>query len=205
MTYVFVDDKTKLPKKAVDNYYPTDPEFIKKFIEEYWDEFFHRRKWILDPGCGDGNWGSVLHDMTTTLSYLTNIIGVEINETLAKKAISHGYKAVHIKKFQEFEHSTPLDLVFGNPPFDQHVDFINHALELTVDGGFVVFLLPTLYIAGNRRYNKIYKNNGFYKMIIPTKRVKFIGHGNSPMKDTAIFVWKKGYFGSSTVEWIQNE
>lgn len=208
MTYVFVDDKSKLPKRAVDNYYPTDPKFIKQFYKKYFNELIKGAIYILDPGCGDGGWGRELKQLMTNPYVLA---GIDINQDLLYQC-GHYYTFTHKTEYQNF---TPMpmeshlngkvDLIIGNPPFDQHIEFIEKSFDLIDDDGYIALLFPTLYIAGNKRYNSVYKDCGFYKMVIPTKRVRFIGHGNSPMKDMAMFIWKKGYGGNPTVEWLEIE
>lgn len=101
---------------------------------------------ILEPSCGDGALGKVIHEYWP----LCDVIGVEIDPERAAAAFSSGvFQYVHIGDFMTRARPVPMyDAVIMNPPFDKNawIEHASRAWAMTLeDGGIFAAILPASY------------------------------------------------------------
>ena len=98
-----------------------------------------------------------------------------------------------------------------NPPFSQHIAFIEKAKEVVTEK--FCFLLPTTYLTGKERYAKVYadKSYGLSKIYIfvksPNLTHEYSDEDNAfygGLTRVGWFVFEKGYSGPAMLDWIDN-
>lgn len=175
-------------KRAEADFYETPHDIISSFIDAWEDAPNFAGLRILDP-CSGGRQamsGQILK-MPPYAHVLrrygaTNVSTIDIRQESAAQ-VKQDY--LQMPKTPEF------DLVISNPPFSLAREFVEHSLENTVKGGYVVFLLR-LNILGSQRRHEWWQDRIPFAIYVHSKRPRFFG-GGSDATEYAHFVWKKGY------------
>ena len=182
----------------------TPIECVKKMIDYIPDEFWHRENIrILDPCCGNGNFGAYCQ-------YKTDLDNIWFNELNPKrynncKKILH---PVHICKGDAFHlrkgFSGTWDLIMANPPYSGggnknrslSNEFIEYFIDFLNDGGYLCFITPNnwmTYNNNNTTLKKLLTNGSF--VVIDNDAKKFFPNVGSSF---TIFVWQKNVFDNRT-------
>lgn len=122
---------------------------------------------ILDPCCGNGNFGGYI----STLTNLNNIYFNEISEKRIENLVHYFGEDINLtqKDFLKFDVSIDgtFNLIVANPPYAKFMDdgtrasknhnlsraFIEKALELTKDNGYILFIVPNNWMSFADRNN----------------------------------------------------
>ena len=84
------------------------------------------------------------------------------------------------------------DLIIGNPPFNQAIEFVEKCLGLLKPGGRLIFLLRTAFMESDQRFEfwqqEDHQLAGLYTL---HKRPSFTGHGTDATS-YSWFVWQPG-------------
>lgn len=102
------------------------------------------------------------------------------------------------------------ECIITNPPYKYATEFVRHSLELLPEGGLCIMFLKTTFLEGQKRYNDIFSVTPplyvlqFKKRVLCAKNGKFqrMRDGGGSAVSYAWFVWRKGYEGKTTIEWI---
>lgn len=181
------------------DFYATDPIAIDVLFQESILKdmgILYHSDIIWECAAGAGN----LSDRLTELGFVV----------YATDLIDRGSNRV--KPGVDFLQCTELpcdcNIILTNPPFKYATEFAQKALELLPDGGFYIAFMNISYIAGQKRYNSIYKN-GSLKYFCPfVKRVECWRnndkeqYGGRAMVDFAWYIFKKGYRGMPNLIWL---
>lgn len=135
-------------KRRAHDYYQT-PDWCTQAVLDYCGEAFSGAKRILDPGCGIGEIFSVVLEDYPNLQ----VVGVEIQRRLAKKACGRGAKIIRadfLKTTRVFE-LAPYDVIIMNPPFSFVVEFWALSMTLLKPGGSLLMFGRTGTIEGRLR------------------------------------------------------
>lgn len=169
------------------DYYGTDPRSTKALLQV---ETFNHNIW--EPCAGHHLIANVLKEN-----------GYEVKTT---DIADYGF-GDELSNFLEFNGAFAGDIV-TNPPYGLSTDFAIKALEVVKPGAKVAMFLRTLFLEGESRYNKLFKEN-------PPKYVYiFINRQTSSKVDdfsvgSAVsyswFVWEKGFNGEPTIKFIKSE
>lgn len=104
-------------------------------------------------------------------------------------------------------HEFPGDIV-TNPPYGLSTEFAVKALETVAPGRKVAMFLRTLFLEGNKRYEKLFKENPPKTVYIFTNR-QVSDKNDDFSKGSAVsyawFVWIKGWKGNPEIKWIKSE
>ena len=107
----------------------------------------------------------------------------------------------------EDKHDLALDIV-TNPPYGLSTEFACKALEVVAPGRKVAMFLRTLFLEGNKRYEKLFKENPPKTVYIFTNR-QVSDKNDDFNKGSAVsyawFVWEKGWRGNPEIKWIKSE
>ena len=96
---------------------------------------------IVDPGCGTGVW----IDSTRKAYKNTPVYFYAID--LEPNVVNSLDIEIHKTNYLSWRPSSmTIDLVAGNPPFNQAEEFVTHSLHMCRDGGYVFFLLRLAYL-----------------------------------------------------------
>lgn len=178
------------------DFYATDPIAIDVLLKDFELLKFDANKVVWECAAGTGN----LSDRLTELGFIV----------YATDLIDRGNSRV--KPGVDFLQCTELpcncNVILTNPPFKYATEFAQKALELLLDGGFYIAFMNISYIAGQKRYNSIYKN-GSLKYFCPfVKRIECWRnsdkekYGGRAMVDFAWYIFKKGYGGLPNLVWL---
>ena len=170
------------------DYYGTDPRSTKALLKV---ETFQHEVW--EPCAGHHLMVNVLREA----GY--HVLATDIAE----------YDGVQHAKmdFLNIEGEWDGDII-TNPPYGLSTDFAVKALELVKPGAKVAMFLRTLFLEGNKRYEKLFKENPPKYVYVFTNR-QVSDKGDDFNKGSAVsyswFVWVKGYQGPTEIRWISSE
>lgn len=188
-------------KREQDDFYATDPIALQMLLSScsIWLKFqFSLAKktqaTIWECACGNGNLAKIL------VSYSYNTIATDIKD--------RGYGATG-------EHHDFLKSHFGlarhiltNPPYSLATEFIEHALDILPEGGLYIALMNITYLAGQKRYQRVYSKGSLREIYVFSKRVECWKNGERPkdkcgsIANYAWYVFQKGYNGHPTLYWL---
>ena len=81
-----------------------------------------------------------------------------------------------------------VDLIMGNPPFSQALQFMTHSLPRCKT---LMFLLPLNFLASKKRYKDIFSKNPPDTLFVLAKRPSFSGDGRTASQDYGWFIWQQ--------------
>ncbi len=182
----------------------TPMECVKTMIDYIPDEFWQRASIkVLDPCCGNGNFGAYCKFKTP----LNNIWFNEINPIRyanCKKILN----PAHINNEDFFKltgnFSAKWDLIMANPPYSGggnknrslSNDFLELAIDLLNDSGYLCFIVPNNWMTYNNNNTTLKKflTQGSF-IIIDNDAKKFFPQVGSSF---TIIVWQKGVLDNKT-------
>ena len=170
------------------DYYGTDPRSTKALLKV---ETFQHEIW--EPCAGH----HLMVDVIRDAGY--HVLATDIAE----------YDGVQHAKmdFLNIEGEWDGDII-TNPPYGLSTEFAVKALELVKPGAKVAMFLRTLFLEGNKRYEKLFKENPPRYVYVFTNR-QVSDKGDDFNKGSAVsyswFVWIKGYQGPTEIKWISSE
>lgn len=179
----------------------TPMECVKKMIDYIPSELWNRDEIrVLDPCAGNGNFGAYCMLKTS----LDNIWFNEINKIRydnCKKILNP--KHMESKDFLKMKEKN-WDLIMANPPYSGggnknrslSNEFIEHAIDLLNENGYLCFVTPNNWMTYNNNNTTLKKllEEGSFIVIDNDVKKYFKGVGSS----FTIFVWQKGVFSNRT-------
>jgi hypothetical protein len=166
------------------------------------DEFPHGHfKCGLDAGCGTGVWGKAMHNLQFNL-----LEGVDIEPNITDNIPF--YQQIHNGNFLEFDSSYKYDVIFGNPPYSLAQEFIECALNLVSEEGYVYFLLRLSFLEGIKRGRGFFQYHPPKKVYVSSRRPSFFSTNGRHTTDTlayAMFLWQKNYLGKPVLGFLDWE
>lgn len=182
----------------------TPMECVKKMIDYIPQELWQRKNIrVLDPCCGNGNFGAYCKFKTS----IDNIWFNEINPVRYSncKAILN---PIHIRMGDAFKLDGDFlgkwDLIMANPPYSGggnknrsiSNDFIEYSIDLLNDNGYLCFITPNNWMTFNNNNTTLKKllNNGSFCVIDNDAKKYFHNIGSS----FSIIIWQKNVFNNKT-------
>lgn len=153
---------------------------------------------IFDPGAGTGVWGKAARDKWPD----AEIGGCDIRDLPCPSDYNCWLPTYDFLS----RGGESVDLVMGNPPYKFAEKFCRKALALTREGGYALFLLRLAYLEGQARSRGFWRDFPPCAVHVLSARPSFITEGfNAGKTDAtayAIFLWRKGYKGLTTLDWL---
>ena len=180
----------------------TPMECVKTMIDyiptNFWD---NQNLKILDPCCGNGNFGAYSISKTNLDNIYFNDIDIRrINQ--CKNLLQP--KNIYTKDFLLFNEKE-WDLIMANPPYSGGGNknksisnlFIEHSIDILKDKGYLCFITPNNWMTYNNNNTTLKKllNNGSF-LVIDNDAKKFFPKVGSSF---TIFVWQKNIFNNITL------
>lgn len=178
----------------------TSMNLVKQMIDSIPSELWKRETIkVLDPCCGNGNFGAYCAFKTD----INNIWFYDINNTRLKlcRALLN---PLHIDNKDFLTVEDKFDLIMANPPYSGGGNknrslsnlFIEHAIDLLNDNGYLCFVTPNNWMTYNNNNTTLKKllNEGSFHIINNDVKKYFAGVGSS----FTVFVWQKNVFNIKT-------
>ncbi len=173
------------------DYYATEPKALEMLLEV---EKFNPYVW--ECACGGGHLSKILIDN-----------GYKVKSS---DIIDRGFEGTEVIDFlniskDEIKSDFPMDII-TNPPYKYAKEFVEKALEISMDSTKVAMFLKLTFLEGQARKKlfekyppaRIYVFSGKMKC---AKNGEFEGMGSSAVA-YAWFVWEKGFKGDPVIKWI---
>lgn len=182
--------------READCFYATDPKAVEMLIKAAPHIFYTARKNgtpIWEPACGTGNLAQPL----TKNGFVV----------YASDLKDRGFGEVHVDFLNTKIDNCP-PIILTNPPYSLATEFIEQALEILPNGGVYIALMNISYLAGQKRYDRVYSKGTLREVYIFSKRVECWRnndketYGGKSMVDFAWYVFQKGYNGQPILYWL---
>lgn len=155
---------------------------------------------IWECACGNGNLFEVLYNnafdvLPTDIEYR----GCKDIYFIQEDFLKHNGKYID-------QYVAPI--ILTNPPYSLATEFIEHALEILPDGGLYIALMNITYLAGQKRFERVYSKGTLREVYIFSKRIECWKNNERPkdkcgsMANYAWYVFQKGYNGQPTLYWL---
>lgn len=173
------------------DYYATEPKAVELLLEQE-----HFSPYVWECACGEGHISEVLkaHGYKVKSSDLYDR-GYEVTETI---------DFLTVRK-EDIDHDFSRDII-TNPPYKYAKEFVEKALEISMDSTKIAMLLKLTFLEGKAR-KKLFEVAPPKRIYVFSSRVKCAKNGDfdsigSSAVAYAWFVWEKGYKGDPFVKWI---
>lgn len=175
------------------DYYATEPKAVELLLNE---ETFSPYVW--ECACGGGHLSRVLSKR-----------GYKVKST---DIIDRGYEGTEICDFlkvtkEDIKSDFPRDII-TNPPYKYAREFVEHALDISMDGTKVAMFLKIQFLEGKVR-RELFKKYPPKVVYVSSSRLLCAKNGefeNTGASSSAVayawFVWQKGFSGSPVIKWV---
>lgn len=183
---MIIQTHAPLPERRTWDYYPTPQALCESALNNVLPSNFVPTV-VHDPGAGTGRWGDAVK-MKYAESFLVGI------EPHFEPPENNNYNRWNKQTYQDFlEKSTSkADLIVGNPPYKFAMEFVTGALGSVNNGGYVVYLLRLVFLAGKKRAAGLWKTCPPETVWICNARPSFFENNKTNATDYAVYVWHKG-------------
>jgi hypothetical protein len=173
------------------DYYATEPKAVELLLEQ---EKFSPYAW--ECACGEG--------------HISEVLKAHNYKVKSSDLYDRGYEGTEIIDFltvrkEDIKHDVSRDII-TNPPYKYAKEFVEKALEISMDGTKVAMFLKLTFLEGKAR-KKMFEVFPPKRIYVFSSRVKcakngiFEGVGSSAVA-YAWYVWEKGYKGDPIIKWI---
>lgn len=197
-----------------DDFYATDPialevlinapyvygQLAKQYLRFCKDDDYY----IWEPAAGNGNLSNWLKE------HGYNVIASDLKyRGCTDGSIIDGLDFLATVPYNKFKGTAahPL-IILTNPPYSLASEFIEHALDILPVGGLYIALMNITYLAGQKRYERVYSKGMLREVYIFSKRIECWKNGVRPkdkcgsIANYAWYVFQKGYNGQPTLYWL---
>lgn len=200
--YDFYETPLAFCDSAIDLFIKNDYSLPGSGCSEY-SKWYEPPFLALDAGCGCGVWGYSIKK-SEYWKYRLKLYGIDVQ--FPHNAYLDYYTKVIKQDFIYHQPEHPYNLVFGNPPYSRAEEFVRKALEITIPGGHVFFLLRLAFLESKKRYFGLYSEFRPKKVYVSSRRPSFFttknGRHTTDAISYAMFLWQKGWIGKSGIDWF---
>ena len=181
-------------EREPNDYYATEPKAVELLLEL---EEFHPYVW--ECACGEGHLSEVLKQA-----------GYDVKSS---DIIDRGYNGTEIIDFlsvtkEDIHNDFPRDII-TNPPYKYAKQFIEHALDISMDGTKIAMFLKVQFLEGKGR-KELFTKYPPKAVYVSSSRILCAKNGEfEKMRENggsavayAWFIWEKGYQGETALFWF---
>lgn len=174
-------------EREVNDYYATDPNALEQLLR--YEKF---NPYVWECACGAG--------------HLSNVLKNHGYKVMSSDIINRGYDDMQIVDFLSYKpvnSRNDFDII-TNPPYKYALDFVKHALEISMESVKVAMLLRIQFLEGQKRY-EFFKENPPKIVYVFSKRVQCAKNGlfiGSSAVCYAWFIWENGWYGNPIIKWL---
>ena len=154
------------------------------------EQFDH---YIWEPACGEGHISKVLID------HGYNVLSTD----LIDRGFGIGRTDFLAITPEENKFGVPRDII-TNPPYKYAKEFVEHALDISMDGVKVAMFLKLTFLEGQSR-RKLFRERPPRTVYVSSARLQCGKNGDfsgQSMVAYAWYIWEKGYHGPTEIKWI---
>lgn len=176
------------------DYYATEPKAVEILLEQ--EEF---SPYVWECACGEGHISEVLkkHGYNVKSSDLYDR-GYEGTETI---------DFLTVRK-EDIKHDVSRDII-TNPPYKFAKEFVEKALEISMDNTKVAMFLKLTFLESKAR-KKLFKKYPPKIIYVSSSRLQCAKNGDFERYNKGVgtavayawFVWEKGFKGDPVIKWI---
>lgn len=170
------------------DYYATSPIAVELLLEK---ETFNPYVW--ECACGQG--------------HISRVLEQHGYKVLSTDLVDRGYGFGNV----DFLTLTKADIqndfsrdIITNPPYKYAKEFVEHSLDISMDGTKIAMFLKLTFLEGQKRYELFQKHPPTTVWVSPARLRCGKGgfFGGSSAVAYAWFIWKKGYTGPTKIDWL---
>lgn len=181
-------------EREENDFYATEPRAVELLLQL--EEFNH---YIWECACGEG--------------HLSNVLEKNGFDVKSSDIIDRGYPNTEIIDFLKYtkeENKAHISRdIITNPPYKYAKEFVEHALDISMDGTKVAMFLKLQFLEGKAR-GKLFEKYPPKTIYVSRSRLLCAKNGDfEKMKaggGSAVaycwMIWKKGYTGNTVVKWF---
>lgn len=181
-------------EREVNDFYATEPKALELLLDL---ESFSPYVW--ECACGQGHLSEVLKSR-----------GYKVKSS---DICDRGYEGTEIIDFLNVKKSDVRNDhsrdIITNPPYKYAKDFVDHALDISMDGTKVAMFLKVQFLEGKAR-RELFKKHPPKVIYVASSRLlcaknaefEKMRQGGGSAVAYAWFIWEKGYKGKTTIGWF---
>lgn len=175
-------------ERETNDFYATDPKALELLLEL---EAFSPYVW--EPACGQG--------------HLSEVLKAHGYKVKSSDIIDRGYPDTEKLDFLQVPSPTgPSRDIITNPPYKLAKEFVEHALDISMDSTKVAMFLKVQFLEGKER-RKLFEKYPPKVIYVSSSRLICAMNGafenvSSSAVAYAWFIWEKGYKGETIVRWF---
>jgi hypothetical protein len=176
------------------DYYATEPKALELLLEK--EHFF---PYVWECACGEGHLSEVLKNN-----------GYKVKSS---DLVDRGYEGTEIIDFlkiskEEVKNDFSRDII-TNPPYKYAKEFVEHALEISMDGTKIAMFLKVQFLEGKAR-RELFDKHPPKRIYVASSRLlcakngefEKMRQGGGSAVAYAWFIWEKGFKGEPVVRWF---
>ena len=176
------------------DYYATEPKALELLLQL--EEFF---PYVWECACGEGHLSKVLEEH-----------GYKVRSS---DIVDRGYPSTEVVDFfsvskDDLKNDFPRDII-TNPPYKYAKEFVEHALDISMDNTKIAMFLKVQFLEGKAR-RELFEKHPPKRIWVASSRLLCAKNGEfQRMRDGggsavayAWFIWEKGYKGKTTIGWF---
>lgn len=176
-------------QREANDYYATEPKAVEILLKN--EEF---DLYVWEPACGEGHISKILKE---------NDYNVKSSDI-----IDRGFPETEIIDFLKVQKSDikndfSRDII-TNPPYKFAKEFVEKAIEISVDSTKIAMFLKLTFLEGQSR-RELFKKYPPKTVYVFSKRMECGKNGiftGSSAVAYAWFVWEKGFHGDPVLKWV---
>ena len=176
------------------DYYATEPKALELLLKL---ETFSPYVW--ECACGEG--------------HLSDVLKSHGHKVKSSDIIDRGYPETEILDFlkvdkPDIKHDFPRDII-TNPPYKYAKEFVEHALDISMDSTKIAMFLKVQFLEGKAR-KELFKKYPPKIIYVASSRLlcakngdfETMRKGGGSAVAYAWFIWEKGFKGDTVVRWF---
>lgn len=181
-------------EREQNDFYATEPRALELLLEE--EHFF---PYVWECACGQGHLSAVLKNH-----------GYDVKSS---DLVDRGYDGAEVIDFlkvckKDVKNDFPRDII-TNPPYKYAKEFVEKALEISMDGTKIAMFLKVQFLEGKAR-RELFDKHPPKRIYVASSRLlcakngefEKMRQGGGSAVAYAWFIWEKGFTGEPVVRWF---
>ena len=181
-------------ERQIDDYYATEPKALELLLQQ--ETFSH---YVWECACGGGHLSKVLCEK-----------GYKVKSS---DIVNRGFEDTEIIDFlkvskDDIKKDFSRDII-TNPPYKYAKEFVEKALEISMDSTKIAMFLKLTFLEGKAR-RKLFEKYPPKKVYVSSARLQCAKNGDFEKYGKGVgtavaygwFIWEKGFKGSPIIKWF---